>query len=127
MAWPVGRVTLIAALAWALLAAVVLLLPVVLPTKWAQTLGKKGGAALLAAVGGTSGLVTALVGGGAKTPALDNSQGSRLRTWVLYGAALLFLVSLALGISQAVDWSAFWRPASPTDRAARRDAGGSCW
>ena len=114
---------LIAALAWALLAAVVLLLPVVLPTKWAQTLRKKGGAALLAAVGGTSGLVTALVGGGAKTPALDNSQGSRLRTWVLYGAALLFLVSLALGISQAVDWLAFgpWFP------DASRSASGRWW
>ena len=53
--------------------------------------------------------MTALIGGGPKTPALDKSQGSKLRKWALYGAALLFLVSLALGLSAAVDWWAFSR------------------
>ena len=109
---------LVAALVWVLTAAVVLLLPVVLQTEWAHMLGQKGQAVLLAAVGGMSGIITALIGGGPKTPALDNNQGSGLRKWALYGAALLFLVSLGLGLSLAVDcladggqFHAYWRDA----------------
>jgi hypothetical protein len=103
---------LVMALAWAAVAALVLLLP--LAAKEFLSSDAAGGvdwktiaAALLSGLGGASGILTAIVGGSPKTAAVPGPEQSGWRKLALYVGAPVFLMTLFVGLALAIDWLAF--------------------
>jgi hypothetical protein len=105
---------LITALLWTIIAGLVLIVPQAI----VEILGyfkittdaagaKKIAAALLSAVGGASGILTAIVGGGPKTAAIPEGSQTFSRSLVLYLGAPLLIVTLFIGLALAADWLAF--------------------
>jgi hypothetical protein len=103
---------LVMAVLWTAIAGLVLILPqaiVELLTYIAPDAdsAKSLAAVLLSAVGGVSGILTAIVGGGPKTAAIPGRSQGFSRGLVLYLGAPIFLATLFVGLALAVDWLAF--------------------
>jgi hypothetical protein len=107
---------LVAAFLWLIIAALVLVIPhaadeALKHFNIAQTANPKNLSAAIAAVasaiGAVSGILTAVVGGGAKTAAVPGQPQTFWRKFALYVGAPVFLASLFVGLSLFVDWLAF--------------------
>jgi hypothetical protein len=102
------------ALAWAAIAALVLLLPLaakqlLFNSGTDEMEWKKIAATVVSVFGAASGVLTAIVGGGAKTAAIPGVEQSAWRKLALYVGAPVFLMSLFVGLALAIDWLAFGR------------------
>ena len=105
---------LVIALLWTGIAALVLLLPKAISDiltyygiGFSTIDTRKVAALVVSAFGGISGIFTAVVGGGPKTAAIPGQHQSNWRKLALYVGAPIFLASLFIGLSLAIDWLAF--------------------
>jgi hypothetical protein len=108
---------LVIAVLWTSIAALVLLVPYAVEEilKYfnitPQTVDPKNLSAAIAAVasaiGGASGILTAIVGGGPKTAAVPGQPQTFWRKFALYVGAPVFLATLFVGLALAIDWLAF--------------------
>jgi hypothetical protein len=112
---------LVMALAWAAVSALVLLLPLAAKQLLGGATDDMGWKEILATsvsvLGPASGILTAVVGGSSKTPAVSGLEQSGWRKLALYVGAPVFLMSLFLGLALLIDWLAF-RRSFPSEIAA---------
>jgi hypothetical protein len=104
---------LVVAVAWLLIAALVLLIPYAVDELLQRfeitpdSINAKNLSAAVAVLGAVSGVLTAIVGGGPKTAAIPGQPQTFWRNFALYVGAPVFLASLLVGLGLAVDWLAF--------------------
>jgi hypothetical protein len=116
---------LVMALAWAAVSALVLLLPLAAKQLLDGATDEMGWKKILATsasvLGAASGILTAVVGGSSKTPAVSGLEQSGWRKLALYVGAPVFLMSLFVGLALLIDWLAFRRTFASEIAAASGD------